>query len=69
MFTCRLAWCSSSPLSSSLHCNGPLHKQNVSVIKQETTCLGQNRREWDKLTHADVIFAAITPDVIGHLKP
>lgn len=22
-----------------------------------------------KLTHANVIFAAITPDVIGHLKP
>lgn len=22
-----------------------------------------------KLTHANVIFAAITPDVVGHLKP
>ena len=36
VITCRLAWCSSSPLSSSQHCNGPLCKKNSSVIKMTT---------------------------------
>lgn len=75
VFTCRLAWCSSSPLSSSQHCSGPLQKQNISVMELKRQCvkLRLNLIKWVmvffKLTHANVIFAAITPDVVGHLKP
>lgn len=35
--------------------------------------MGLNLTKWVvlffKLTHANVIFAAVTPDVVGHLKP
>lgn len=42
VFTCRLLWCSSFPLSSSQHCNGHLKNQDILLTANsavESFCL------------------------------